>query len=134
VATERLWFKQYVDIVGGMHHAGVPILAGTDINNPWTYWGSSLHDELAMFVQAGFTPLEALQAATLQPARFLHATDTLGTLQPGKVSDLVVLDADPLLDINNTRRIHAVVIRGQLVDSAARQKLLDDARKAAATF
>lgn len=131
LATSRLWFQHYLDIVSAMHRAGVPMLAGTDVSNPWVYWGSSLHDELAMFVQAGFTPLEALQAATLEPARFLHATDTLGTLAPGKVADLVILDADPLADIHNTQRIHAVVIRGQLVDSAARARLLEGARQAA---
>jgi hypothetical protein len=129
IAKEQ--FEHYVQIVGAMHHAGVGLLAGTDVTNPWVYWGFSLHDELAMFVDAGMTPLEALQAATLEPARFLHASDTLGTLQPGKVADLVVLDANPLVDIHNTQRIHAVVVRGQLIDSAARQRLLDSARVAA---
>jgi imidazolonepropionase-like amidohydrolase len=127
-------FQHYLQIVGAMHKAGVSLLAGTDVSNPWVYWGSSLHDELANLVEAGFTPLEALQAATTQPARFLHATDTLGTVEPGKVADLVVLDADPLADIHNTQRIHAVVLRGQLVDSAARERLLDSARVAARRF
>ena len=107
-----------------MSRAGVPLLVGTDVSNPWVYWGSSVHDELALFVRAGLTPLAALQAATISPARFLHATDSLGTIAPGKVADLVVLDANPLDDIVNTRRIHAVVVRGVLVDSAARQRLL----------
>lgn len=134
LAASRLWFQHYLDIVGAMHRAKVSILAGTDVSNPWVYWGSSLHDELALLVDAGFTPLEALQAATIEPARFLHATDTLGTLEVGKVADLVVLDADPLADIRNTQHIRAVVIRGQLVDSAARHQLLDGARQAARTF
>jgi imidazolonepropionase-like amidohydrolase len=129
--TAKTYFQHEIQIVGAMHRAGVGVLAGTDVSNPWVYWGSSLHDELAMFVDAGFTPLAALQAATIEPARFLHATDTLGTVEPGKVADLVVLDADPLADIHNTQRISAIVVRGQLVDSAARQRLLTAARSAA---
>ena len=87
-ADERIaktYFQHEIQIVGAMHRAGVGVLAGTDVSNPWVYWGSSLHDELAMFVDAGFTPMAALQAATIEPARFLHATDTLGTVEPGKV-------------------------------------------------
>jgi len=131
VAIARTAFQHHVQIVGAMHRAGVGLLVGTDVSNPWVYWGFSLHDELAMFVDAGLTPMEALQAATIEPARFLHATDTLGTLQAGKVADMVLLDADPLADIHNTQRIHAIVVRGQLVDSAARQRLLDGAKAAA---
>ena len=133
-AMAKQFFQHHIQIVGAMHRAGVGLLAGTDVSNPWVYWGSSLHDELAMFVDAGFTPLAALQAATIEPARFLHATDSLGTLEPGKVADLVILDADPLADIHNTQRINAVVVRGQLVDSAARQRLLSGARAAAQTM
>jgi imidazolonepropionase-like amidohydrolase len=69
-----------------------------------------------LFVQAGLTPLAALQAATIAPARFFHATDSLGTVAPGQVADLVVLDANPLDDIANTRRIHAVIAHGVLRD------------------
>jgi hypothetical protein len=124
VARNRSLFQHEIEIVGAMSRAGVPLLVGTDVSNPWVYWGSSVHDELALFVQAGLTPLAALQAATISPARFLHATDSLGTIAPGKVADLVVLDANPLDDIANTRRIHAVIVRGVLVDIAARQRLL----------
>jgi imidazolonepropionase-like amidohydrolase len=121
----KQYFQHHLDIVGAMYHAGVGILAGTDVSNPWVYWGSSLHDELGLFVRSGMTPLAAIQSATIQPARFLHATDTLGTVARGRVADLVVLDADPLVDIANTRRIYAVIARGQLVDSAARERLLN---------
>jgi imidazolonepropionase-like amidohydrolase len=129
-----LVFKHSVQIVGAMHRAGVRLLAGTDVSNPWVYWGSSLHDELALFVDAGLTPFEALQTATIEPARFLHATDTLGTLEPGKVADMVLLDADPLADIHNTQRIHAIVVRGLFIDSAGRDRLLLAARQAARSF
>jgi imidazolonepropionase-like amidohydrolase len=127
-------FAHYEQIVGAMHRAGVGVLAGTDVSNPWLYWGFSLHDELANLVESGFTPMEALQAATIEPARFLGATDSLGTLERGKVADMVLLDADPLADIHNTQRISAVVVRGQLIDSAGRQRLLDGARVAAHTM
>jgi imidazolonepropionase-like amidohydrolase len=132
--SATLVFQHSVQIVGAMHRAGVGLLAGTDVSNPWVYWGSSLHDELALFVDAGLTPFEALQTATIEPARFLHATDTLGTVEPGKVADLVLLDADPLADIHNTQRIHAIVVRGKLIDSAGRERLLLDARQAARSF
>ncbi len=131
VAVAKAFFARHEQIVGAMHRAGVGLLVGTDVSNPWVYWGFSLHDELANFVESGLTPMEALQAATVEPARFLGATDSLGTLERGKVADMVLLDADPLADIHNTQRISAVVLRGQLIDSAARQRLLDGARAAA---
>jgi imidazolonepropionase-like amidohydrolase len=134
VAAAKEIFAHYEQIVGAMHRGGVGVLAGTDVSNPWVYWGFSLHDELANLVESGFTPMEALQAATLEPARFLGATDSLGTLERGKVADMVLLDADPLADIHNTQRISAIVVRGQLIDSAARQRLLDGARAAARTM
>src|SRR5581483_7567590 len=106
VARNRSLFNHEIEMVGALYRAGVPLLIGTDVSNPWVYWGSSVHDELALFVRAGLTPLAALQAATIGPARFFHATDSLGTVAPGKVADLVVLDANPLDEIANTRRIH----------------------------
>ncbi len=134
LAVAKAFFAHHEQIVGAMHRAGVGLLVGTDVSNPWVYWGFSLHDELANFVESGLTPMEALQAATIEPARFLGATDSLGTLERGKVADMVLLDADPLADIHNTQRISAVVLRGQLIDSAARQRLLDGARAAAQTM
>jgi imidazolonepropionase-like amidohydrolase len=115
-------------IVRLLHDAGVPFLAGTDLSNPYIFPGFSLHDELAHLVRAGFSPLEALQAATLNPARFLGVTDSLGTIAAGKLADLVVLDADPLADIANSARVHAVVLDGRLLDAGAREELLASAR------
>ncbi|HEV8149479.1 MAG TPA: amidohydrolase family protein, partial [Gemmatimonadales bacterium] len=94
--------------------------------NPYIYPGFSLHDELASFVAAGFTPAEALRSATLNPAIFLGATDSLGTIEPGKRADLVMLDANPLEDIRNTTKIAAVIAAGRLYDSAALKQLLAD--------
>jgi imidazolonepropionase-like amidohydrolase len=79
-------------------------------------------------VPMGLTPLEALQTATLNPAKFLHATDSLGTVAPGKLADLVLLDANPLADITNTAMIRAVVANGRYFDRAALDGLLAEIR------
>lgn len=113
-----------------MHRAGVALLAGTDIGAPLLVPGFSLHDELALLVRdAGMSPLQALRAATLTPARVMGLGDETGTVEAGKRADLVLLDADPLADIRNTRRIHAVVANGRLLDRAALDRLLSDARQ-----
>jgi hypothetical protein len=124
---ERDGFAQAVATTRLLHRAGVPILAGTDVGNPLLVPGYSLHRELELLVRAGLTPLAALQAATLNPARFLKATDSLGTVTSGKLADLVLLDANPLADIEATRRIHAVVVNGRLLDRRALDTLLRDA-------
>ena len=106
----------------------VPILAGTDwssfLEEKGASLGGSLHDELRLLVEAGFTPLEVLRAATLSPAVFLGLSDSLGTVEAGKVADLVLLEANPLLDIHNTNRIVAVISEGRVLD----RKVLDTMR------
>lgn len=114
--------------VRALHRAGVPLLAGTDTGNPLLIPGYSLHKELELLVSAGLTRLEALQTATINPARFLEATDSLGAVERGKLADLVLLDGDPLADIRNTRRIRAVVANGRYYDRAALDALLVVAR------
>jgi cytosine/adenosine deaminase-related metal-dependent hydrolase len=93
----------------------IGLLAGTDLGSRGIIPGESLHDELDLLVQAGFTPAEALRAATLGPAEFLGLTDSLGTIEPGKVADLVLLDRDPLIDIRNTHSIALVVKSGRVL-------------------
>ena len=110
--------------VAEMHRAGVEILTGTDAPLRNSPPGFGLHEELLMLVRGGLSPFEALRAATLAPARYLGATDSLGTIESGKLADLVLLDANPLADINSTRRIAAVVLNGRLIDAAERAKLL----------
>jgi predicted amidohydrolase YtcJ len=99
--------------IGQLHKAGVIVLAGTDL--PLARLpGESLHDELALLVdEAGFTPAEAIEAATSVPARFFGMQDSLGTVAPNRIADLVLLDADPTEDIRNTRRIALVIVRGR---------------------
>jgi imidazolonepropionase-like amidohydrolase len=119
-------------VVGEMQVAGVTILAGTDTAAPFVYPGFSLHEELALLVHAGLTPMQALEAATSRAAEFMGKSATQGTIEKGKVADLVLLDADPLADIHNTSRIRAVVIRGRLLDRAALDELLSSVEKFAA--
>ena len=116
-----------------MHRSGVPLLAGTDTPNPWVIPGFSLHDELALLVSGGLSPLEALQAATINPARFLQATDSLGVIASGKLADLVLLDADPLVDIHHTARIADVMVDGRLFARRARDQMLAESERAVAS-
>ncbi len=129
----KAWYRSQVDVVRHMHAAGVGFLAGTDVSQ-WNFMvpGVSLHDELARFVEAGLTPLEALQTATINPAKYLGITDDAGTVAPGKRADFLVLDADPTVSIANTQRISAVVLGGRLLDRNELNRMLEDARQRAA--
>ena len=126
------YFARNLKMVADMHRAGVPFLAGTD-TAPGIFIlpGFSLHDELANFVEAGFTPMEALQTATSNPAKFFATESTQGSIAKGKIADLVLLDADPLTDIHNTRKIAAVIATGHLYDRPALDALLKNAESAA---
>ena len=114
-----------------MHEAGMDVLVGSDVAVLNTYPGFSIHDEMALFVsELGMTPAEVLERATGRSARFLRLTDTVGTIERGKVADLVLLDADPLQDIRNTRRIAAVVVRGAVYDAQGIKQILEAVRAA----
>jgi imidazolonepropionase-like amidohydrolase len=117
----------YRSLAALMRSNGVKILAGTDqssyLESKGSMPGQSLHEEIGFFVDAGFTPAEALWTATEGPAEFLGLTDLVGGIQPGKSADLVLLEADPFKDISNTRRIAAVIKQGHLYDSAALSRL-----------
>jgi hypothetical protein len=109
--------EKQLAIVLAMQRAGVKLLAGTD--GPWADAGAKLHDELALLVQAGLSPSEAIWTATLGPAEFIGRSSDLGTVTSGKIADLVLLDADPLSDIHNTTRINSVILGGQVVTPLA---------------
>jgi imidazolonepropionase-like amidohydrolase len=123
-ALRASFMQASLRIVGKMNAAGVPILAGTDTTAPYVFPGSSLHEELALLVQAGLTPMQALQAATRRPAELLGKLQTQGTIQQGKIADLLLLDANPLEDIHNTEKIRAVILRGKLLDRDFLDELL----------
>jgi len=110
----RMLLTRYRKLVGDMNRAGVELLAGTDMNpfNPvLPGWG--LHQELVLLCESGLTPMQALQTATRNPARYFGILDETGTIEAGKSADLVLLDADPLADIQNTQKIDAVMSRGR---------------------
>jgi imidazolonepropionase-like amidohydrolase len=119
--------SSYRDLAGLMRANGVKVLAGTDqssyLESKGSVPGQSLHEELTFFVDAGFTPAEALWAATEGPADFFGLAGSVGSIKPGRSADLVLLDADPLQDISNTTRIAAVIKRGHFYDSAALTRL-----------
>jgi imidazolonepropionase-like amidohydrolase len=113
-ATRKKFVEKELLIVGEMHRAGVPFLAGTDTAaGVYVFPGFSLHEELELFVAAGFTPREALATATSLPARFLRREEELGSVDEGKLADLVLLDKNPLEDIRHTRAIFAVIANGR---------------------
>jgi imidazolonepropionase-like amidohydrolase len=128
-AEEQAFSKQLdqklLEVVGTMHRAGVRFIAGTDVGGAYLVPGFSLHDELADLVSTGFTPMQALQSATFDAARFLGQEKEWGTIQKGKLADLVLLDANPLENIGNTRKIRAVVVSGQMLDRKALDATLD---------
>lgn len=134
VAQWRELFDHRLRLVGAMRRAGVKVLAGTDtgVATPYSFPGFGLHDELALLVEAGLSPMQALQAATRDPAEYLGLRDSLGTIEEGKVADLVVLDADPLADIRNTTKLHAVLVRGRLLSPEDRTRILTEVEAAAA--
>jgi imidazolonepropionase-like amidohydrolase len=120
-----------LDVVGRMHRAGVRILAGTDA--PWLVVpGFSLHYELVLLVKAGLTPPDALRAATLDTAQFLGLENSLGTVETGKLADLVLLDANPLEDIRNTHKISGVFLQGRYFNRQALDGLLQKVEAQAA--
>ncbi len=130
--TRKKFIDKELEVVQLLHKAGVPFLAGTDTPpGVYIFPGFSLHEELQRFIAAGFTPLEALQTATLNPARFFQMEDQMGTIEKGKLADLVFLDGNPLEDIRNTQKITAVILNGKYISKADLQKILQRVEESA---
>jgi imidazolonepropionase-like amidohydrolase len=133
LAVRRRFVEHELDIVRKLHVAGVPFLAGTDTPAGVDVTpGISLHLELQRFVAAGFTPLQALQTATINPARFLGKLSDYGSVQSGRVADLVLLRSNPLDDIANTRAIAGVVADGKYWSQAELEGLRERLKGVAA--
>jgi hypothetical protein len=125
--AQKLMYQYHLRLVAAMQRAGVKMLVGTDNS----FFGSSVHDELAEFVKAGLTPLQALQTATKNAAEYLGKLDSMGTVEKGKLADLVLLDANPLESIYNTEKISAVILNGHFLDRKALDRLLAHVESAA---
>jgi hypothetical protein len=123
---------RYVELVKAMHEAGVPFMAGSDGPDPYVFPGFSLHDELEWLVKSGFTPSQALKSATFNPALFLGKIETRGLVEPKQEADLVLLDANPLEDIRNTRKIFGVVANGKYYSRKDLDIMLQQVEKLAA--
>src|SRR6202789_2019934 len=131
--VRKKFVQMELDMTLAMFRAGVPFMSGTDTAaGLHIFPGFSLHQELVLFQQAGLTPMQALQTATLNPAKFMGRAADLGTVEKGKLADLVLLDANPLDDIANTQKIRAVVFAGRYFGRAALDRMLRQVEKAAA--
>jgi imidazolonepropionase-like amidohydrolase len=131
----QAWRKVWEDVIRRdlreMHEAGMDLLVGTDVAALNIFPGFTIHDEMALFAtELGMTPAEVLERATCRSARFLRIADSAGTIERGKVADLVLLDANPLQDIRNTRRIAAVVLRGAMYDRGDLEKIFETVQAA----
>lgn len=132
VPVRQKFVEHELDIVKKLNQAGVPFLAGTDCPAGVDVLpGFSLHLELQRFIAAGFTPLQALQTATINPAKFLDRQNDFGAVAPGKIADLVLLEANPLDDIHNTEKIAGVVQGGRYFSRASLDRILGDVEAAA---
>jgi imidazolonepropionase-like amidohydrolase len=118
---------RHLEVVRDMHRVGVLMLAGTDSPDPYVFPGFSLHEELELLVQAGFTRAQALRAATFDPAVFLGKVNQYGSVEKGKVADLVLLDDSPLDDIRSTRKIAAVIVGGRYYSREQLDSMLAEA-------
>jgi amidohydrolase family protein len=130
VARWQGFYELVRKMIQDAQQAGVALLAGSDSGaKEYSLPGFSLHDELAELVRAGLTPMQALQSATLNPARYLGITDAFGTVELGKTADLLLLEGNPLEDIRNTPKISVVVVNGKIFDKPELQKIFADARR-----
>ncbi|MCC6429032.1 MAG: amidohydrolase family protein [Phycisphaerales bacterium] len=121
--------KHHKDMVGRLHRAGVTLMVGSDLSNPYVFAGRSVHEEMAIFQEVGIPPADVLRAATLNPAKFVNADDRYGTIAAGKSASLVLVKANPLEDVKNASLIDAVFDEGAYRDRADLDRLLADVRK-----
>jgi hypothetical protein len=132
-AEKRAWFRKFLDhglrITQIAHDAGVRVMVGTDANDTMIIPGFSMHHEMELLARGGLQPMDILRAATTVPAEYLGRTRELGGIAPGKLADLVLLDADPTQKISNTRTIAAVILGGRVFDRSALDAMLEDSKQ-----
>lgn len=126
-ADRKVNQKERLHATGLMYRLGVKLLAGSDTHNPYDFPGFSIHEELELLVQCGLSPLAALQTATINPAKFLHKEKDFSSIEKGKYADMILLDANPLEHISNTRKIAAVIMNGKVFQRADLDQLLSGA-------
>jgi imidazolonepropionase-like amidohydrolase len=126
--AEYVW-QNWAKMVFALNEAGVRLMAGTDLSVPGVIPGFSLHDELAIWQDAGIPAADVLRSATLVPAQFMGLGDRLGSLTEGKTASMVLLHANPLEDVGNARDIEAVFLRGRYFDRSALDRMLEEARE-----
>jgi len=128
IALRHATYEKTKSLLLWVQKAGVKIVAGTDAGylNSFVYPGIALHQELQLFVEAGLTPLQALQSSIVNGPWFLEKSAKYGTIESGKFADLVVLDENPLLDIKATQKINAVILKGKVLDRKALDNLLEE--------
>lgn len=126
--VHQAFYQRAQQLVSAASTSGVKLLAGSDASDTYVFIGSGLHDELENLARAGLSPLHALQAATISAAQFSGMEDQLGSIEIGKLADLVLLDADPLHDISNVRDIAGVMLNGHYYDKAALYELKEFAK------
>lgn len=124
--SQEAWNQWNYMMVKKIHDTGIPIMAGTDTPIAFLTPGLSLHEELSVLVKTGLSPLEALKAATINPAKYFNMEEELGSIKENMWADLLILDANPLEDINNSKQIHAVIKQGKLFDKDALQAKLKE--------
>jgi imidazolonepropionase-like amidohydrolase len=127
---EFIW-QNWIQMVTGLNRAGVPLMTGTDLMLPGILPGFSLHEEMAIWQEAGIPPADILRSATLVPVQFMGLEDRLGTIDEGKMASVVLVRGDPLEDIRNTQRVESVFLRGEYFSRADLDHLLAEAREAA---
>jgi imidazolonepropionase-like amidohydrolase len=125
-ARARYLFE--LSLIGKMNKKGVKFIAGTDFPNPFVFPGFSLHDELSLMVKGGMPTLDALRTATMNPAIFMNKEDDFGSVEVGKIASLILLNMNPLENIENTKTIETVIIRGKVYNRKALDLMLEQAK------
>lgn len=126
--AERKLYQLQSKLISQLEKAGVKIIAGTDYSNPYCYPGFSLHDELELMVKGGVSEAAALKSATYHPALLMNKEEYFGQIKEGQLANLIILDANPLVDIRHTKKINTVFLRGKYMNRAALDDLLEAAK------